>query len=991
MYFDAPYSVAIRSQQPITRNHILTPYLMKKNLLFSKKGLLISVLLICFSVFAHAQTIKGNVTDAKSGETLIGATVHIEKGDLQFNTNVKLDGSYIFKNIPSGTYKLQVKYVGYRTSKEYTVEATAKNTAILNVALANNTTTLNEVVVVEHASRESDKSARGDEKNSNNTINVVSAQSIAISPDVLVSNVLSRVSGISIDRSNTGDAQHIIIRGMDKQYNTTLINGIKIPSPDNKNRYVPLDIFPASLVERIEVYKTLTPDMEADGTGGVVNLVMKTAPDHLRIEGDFGTGYSQLFFNRPFSSFNRGTVSAKAPNEAMPANPVSITSFPYQNLVAKNSNPPPNASASLTIGNRYFNNKLGVLFSGSYQNLYQGANDFVVVQENTVGPPLTPNGPNSETAFQTSNNRLYSSQLTRLGTIASIDYKFNDNNSLNLFATYLQLDQYRVRNTESLIYGGYSYQGYHGAYSTDNLTETRSDLQNIYNITLSGKNKLTDAFKLDWTLANSQATHKLPDIAEFDTNYGTNTLPNETTQQPTGDPQQPYTSVASNVHNTATLVGNESRTWLHNTDKDISAYLNLHYDAIVFGRKALFSAGGMFRHKTRDNFVDSFTLPSAYVQGTGAKEQYTSIPDAVFTFAQTPGAAIGSATTDPGTYTFTENVQEGYGMVQYFISTKLDIIFGLRTEHTYQSYYSNLPSNLPGKTATITYTDYLPSINAKYAITDNQALRASYYQSILRPAFADLIPYPDPIADDNYLHTGNPNLQHTVIDNYDLRYEFFPGVFDEFMGGVFFKYLTNPIETVFQQGSNGAIFELTPENLGNAHNYGVELNAKKYFGNIGFALNYTYTQSQVTTSKSIDANGLVTTREQTRPLQGQAANIGNVSLLYKDQKNGLDAQLSLAYTGERIQAVSRYYLLDTWEKATTTLDFSVQKKVGKHFELFAKVNNLLNTPYELIIKQNNSFNHSGLLKYQHQESPNYTTVEYEQFYARYNLGARYKF
>lgn len=954
-----------------------------------KRTLLTCSLLFCFNLILHAQNIKGNITDVKTGETLIGATVTIENGTFKQSTTVKLDGSYLFKNVPAGTYKLFASYVGYKSSDVYSVDAGKSGTAILNLKMIDNSTSLKEVSITGHADRATEHSARSAEKNSNNTINVVSAQSIAISPDVLVSNVLSRVSGISIDRSNTGDARHVIIRGMDKQYNTTLVNGIKIPSPDNKNRYVPLDIFPAGLVDQIEVYKTLTPNMEADASGGVVNLVMKTAPDRLKVEGDFGTGYSQIFFNRGFSSFNHSTVSSTAPNESMPANPVSISDFPYQNLLTKSGYPPPNATASLTIGNRYLNNKLGVLFSGSYQNLYQGSNDFVVIQENTVGPPLTPNGPNSETAFQSSDNRQYSSRLNRVGAIASVDYKFDANNSINLFATYLQLNEYRVRNTENSTYGGYSYQGYHGTFSVDNLTETRSDLQNIYNITLTGKHKISNAFKFDWTVANSQATHKLPDIAEFDTKYGTS--PVQTTQQPTGDPQQPYTSVASSVQSTAVMVGNESREWDHNTDKDISAYLNLHYDATIFGRKATFSAGGMFRHKTRDNFSDKFSLPNTLIPGTNNAELYTSIPAATFTFDQSPSNAIGSASTDPGTYTFTENIQGGYGMAQYFINNKFDIIFGLRAEHTYQYYYSNLPAYLYGKTATITYTDYLPSISAKYALTDNQALRTSYFESILRPAFADLIPYPDQTVDDNYAHNGNPNLQHTIIHNYDLRYEFFPGVFDEFMGGVFYKYLVNPIEAVFEQGPGGATLYLTPENLGNANNYGAELVAKKYFGNIGFAVNYTYTQSRVTTPKSIVTNGVVTTRDQTRPLQGQAANIGNFSLLYKDQKNGIDAQLSLSYTGERIAAVSRYYLLDTWEKATTTLDLSVQKKIGRHFIVFAKANNLLNTPYELIIKQNNSYNYSGLLKYQHQESANYTTVEYEQFYARYSLGAKYNF
>lgn len=953
-----------------------------------KHYLILFFLLTCFSISSIAQTIKGSVSDAKTRETLIGATVHIEKGSFQLNTTVKLDGTYIFKNVSGGVYKLQVKYVGYKTTKEYEVDLTQKDVVILNIAMVDNSTSLTEVVVTEHTSKESDRSARNVEKNANTTLNAVSAQSIAISPDVLVSNVLSRVSGISIDRSNTGDAQHVIIRGMDKQYNTTLINGIKIPSPDNKNRYVPLDIFPAGLVDRLEVYKTLTPDMEADASGGVVNLVMKTAPDRLKIDGEVGTGYSQIFFDRPFASFDRSTVNSKAPGEIKPGGIATPNDFPYQNLITKTGNPAPNLNASLTIGNRYLNNKLGVLFSGSYQNLYQGDNSFTVVQTNTVGPPVGNSQQNQETAFQSAYNRRYSTQLQRVGAIASIDYKFDQNNTINLFATYLALNQYRVRQTEQDTYGGYTYQGYRGTFSVDNLTETRSDLQNIYNVTLSGKHKISSPFSLDWTIANSQATHKLPDNAEFDTQYGTS--PTSTVSEPTGNPNEPNVSVAQGITNGPTLVQNESRVWMHNTDKDISAYLNLHYNAKIFGRKAAFSAGGMFRHKTRDNFVDSYNLPNTVVDGV--PETYTTIPNAKFLFtgADTVNAK-GSSATDPGVYTFTENVQGVYAMVKYYISDRLSVIAGLRGEHTYQYYISQLPVTFPGKTATITYTDYLPSVNVKYALTDDQALRASYYKSILRPAFADLIPYPDQTADETYGHIGNPYLQHTVINNYDLRYEFFPGVFDEFMLGGFYKQLINPIETVLEQANGGASLYLTPTNFGNAQNYGGELEAKKFFGNIGASVNYTYTNSRITTPKSIVIDGQVSTHNQTRPLQGQAANIGNVSLLYKDQKIGLDAQLSLSYIGERIQAVSNYYGLDTWERPSTYLDLSAQKKIGGHFIIYVKANNLLNTQYELIIKQNNIYNYSGIAKYQHQESAAYTTVQYDQFYARYNLGVKYNF
>jgi TonB-dependent receptor len=939
-----------------------------------------------------AQTIRGTVTDAKTGEQLIGATVHLSNGKTELNTTVRLDGSYQFKNVSAGSYKLQVRYIGYKTSNEYTVDVTDSKPAVLNIALVDNSTALTEVSVTEHASRETDNSARLVEKNALNTVNVVSANSIALSPDVIVANVLSRVSGISIDRSNTGDAQHVIIRGMDKQYNTTLINGVKIPSPDDKNRYVPLDIFPADLVEKIEVSKTLTPDMEGDASGGVVNLVMKTAPDHLRIDGNFGTGYSQLFFNRNFLSFDGSAVASKAPGEINPGAPASISQFPYQNLVTKSGYAPPNANASITIGNRYLNNKLGVIFSGTYQNSYQGDNSFVVVQENTVGPSPNINTPNSETAFQSSYNRQYSSRLSRLGTILSLDYKIDNNNSINLFGTYLQLNEYRVRATETSTYSGYSYQGYVATNGIDDLTETRTNLQSIYNITLKGKHKITNKFSLDWIVASSQANQKQPDIAQFKTTYQTS--PDLANGKNVADPNNPQNSVfvTPDIINGPTTVGNESRVWTHNSDKDFSGYLNLHYNTKIFDRETKFSVGGMFRHKTRDNFVDQYTLPNTLIANTNNAELYTTIPAATFTFAQNPSNAYGTSSYDPGVYTFLENIQAGYGMIQYFINDHFDVLFGVRMENTNQSYYSNLPSNLVGKSATINYMDFLPSVNIKYGLTDNQAIRASYFQSILRPAFADFIPYPQVSSDDPNTFIGNPYLQHTTIDNYDLRYEFFPGAFDEFMVGGFYKYLINPIERVLQPGASGATLFLEPENLGNAHNYGAEFVAKKFFGNIGFSVNYTYTQSQITTAKSIDViNQGVSTRPQTRPLQGQAANIGNVALLYKNQKYGIDAQVALAYTGERIASVSRYYGLDTWEKPETFLDMSAQKSLGKHFVVFAKANNLLNTPYELFIKQNNSSNYQGLLKYAHQESPNYTTVEYDQYYARYNLGLRFKF
>jgi outer membrane receptor protein involved in Fe transport len=299
-----------------------------------------------------------------------------------------------------------------------------------------------------------------------------------------------------------------------------------------------------------------------------------------------------------------------------------------------------------------------------------------------------------------------------------------------------------------------------------------------------------------------------------------------------------------------------------------------------------------------------------------------------------------------------------------------------------------------GKYCSISYTDFLPSIQAKYSFNTSSALRFSYFKSIYRPAYADLIPFLDNSTNENYATTGNPFLQHTKIDNIDLRYEYFAKGLDQFMLGAFYKFIKDPIEYALTQ--NGFTEqELKPDNFGNANNFGFELVFRKYFGNFGVSGNYTYTNSEIQSAKKvyyIDAGGNTVNSSvlQKRPLQGQSAHIGNFSLLYKSIKGKFDLQLALVYTGSRINTLSLYKNLDNWEKATTYLDFSAQKQFGKHIIFFIKANNLLNTPFHLVIKQpNNSYD--GINKLPFQESSAYRTVQYDKYFSNYIFGFRFKF
>jgi outer membrane receptor protein involved in Fe transport len=935
---------------------------------------------LLFSKSVYSSSISGFIYDKNSKEQLVGASITLNP--LSLKSTALLNGKYLFNNVAAGKYSVSVSYLGYK-SETRVIEVKTSENSQLNFYLETNSSALNGVTVMGKADKESESYSKRVEQKSNNLVNIVSANAIALSPDITVANVMARISGVSVERGNNGDGQHAIIRGMDKRYNTTLINGVKIPSPDNKNRYIPLDIFPADLVERIEVSKSLTPNMEGDASGGVINLVMKTAPDQFRLEGNFGAGYSQLFSVRPFDKFSTATINSKSPAEILGNNASApISSFPYQNLLTTQKKYPLNSQASLTFGDRFLNKKLGFIFSGSYQNVDAGSNGTLLAQNATVGPSASSQTQMNQT-FPEYSVRNYSSSTSRLGLISTIDYKFNKNNSISLFGTYLQLNEDRVRQSNINLLGNYSYNGYVGIFENNNQTQTRQQLQSIYSTILRGKHNLSESFNTDWSLVYSKAAQQLPDVATF--NISQQVSPNLTDQTVTS------LSYAPNV------VRGETRNWNHNTDKDLSGYLNLNYKTTLAGRKILWGFGGMYRHKNRDNYANAYKLDQIPDPNSG-EQLFTTIPQARFNFND-PLTGRGNAFSNGGVYTFNENILGSYGQAKYYINKKFDVLFGLRIENTQQDYVSSLPVSFAGKSAKITYIDYLPSVNAKYALTDKQALRFSYFTSILRPGYSDLVPYRDNSGAngvENFATIGNPYLQHSVINNLDFRYEVFPKGLDQFMVGAFYKVIHNPIEYALAQLDFAADLTLQPQNFGTAHNYGLEAVFTKFFGKVGFSGNYTYTKSAITSDKRFDYRDPVTNQYfqtitgQKRPLQGQSANVGNFSALYKDTEHKFDAQLAMVYTGERIAFLSAFKDLDDWETATVNLDLSLQKQFSKHYTVYLKANNLLNTPYKLIIKQqNNGF--TGNTKLPIQEAPNYVVVEKDLYYARYLLGVRFKF
>ena len=932
-------------------------------------------LAICNAGSLLAGGIKGKVIDKVTKEPLIGATVYLE--NTKYATAVNLDGTFALKHIPAGKYELEVKFVGYKKSEEIEVVVGSEGEEkVIDFSLESTATQIGEVKINGKNNGTNDQGARAIEKNSDNVLNLLSARNIQLSPDLTVANAIQRVSGVTIQRDNTGDGRYAIIRGMDQRYNSTLVNGIKIPSPDDKYRFVPMNIFPSDMVDRIEVIKALTPNMEGDAIGGVMNLVMKNAPDRFLLTANASGGYSTIFSSTPFTAFNHTGINQKSPAE-IHGNQYAATpaDFPLGNLnFYQKAGTPINSTLGLTVGDRFLNKRLGVILSASYQNFYKGATSERLVPDAQPLPAPVGNTLNPSDSYV----RQYSTQTNRIGLQNKIDYVFNSRNKISLFNMYLHQNEFETRYTPDSTVGLNSSAS---QATVEPEYRSRWQIQDIYNATLQGDHQLSNKVKVDWSGVYSIAEQKIPDMATYkydeQVTYNSEGVAGVTRTIPVG---------------TANVM---TRTWEHNKDQDLAGYGNLTYKPVLFEHVVEFETGGLYRHKTRDNYYNEYDLQSLAPSGT----PFTTL-SAVPLYFQATGQNQGVNTAaTANTYTSHEDVGAGYIQAKFMPLAKLQVLGGVRVENTQDGYVTaEPPKTISESSGTIHYTDVLPSIHFKYALTDDQNLRLSYFKSISRPGFGDLIPITDP-SNEQFTFLGNPYLKHVRADNLDFRYEWFPGLANQLLLGAFYKQLQDPIEYFVTNLDGPSALYIQPQNTNKATNLGLEAVYTQYFGMFGVSANYTYTHSQVTTAKLyytfVQGKGNQTEEvNQTRPLQGQANNVGNLSLLYKNPKLGLDVQLAFAYTGDRIAQVSPYANLDIWQKPFSQLDLSLEKSLNHHFIFFGKVNNLTNAPNKEYIKFPYTSVNKNFIGYKipYQDAgSNYTVAQKDIYKLSFLGGIRYKF
>jgi len=256
---------------------------MRKTILF-----VILILLTSFSALLAQATITGTVADSAKGDPLIGANVYLVGTALGSVTNI--EGAYRIVGIPEGSYTLRISYIGYRT-RNLRVQPRAGESLERNVRLVSDIAKGISMDVTAQAVGQ--MAAINQQISAKTIVNVISEEKIQELPDANAAESIGRLPGVSLLRSG-GEANKVILRGLEDKFTVITVDGIKIPPTDATSRGVDLSTLSQSSLAGIELYKAQTSDKDGDALAGSINLVTRKAPAEREIKATLKGGYNQL-------------------------------------------------------------------------------------------------------------------------------------------------------------------------------------------------------------------------------------------------------------------------------------------------------------------------------------------------------------------------------------------------------------------------------------------------------------------------------------------------------------------------------------------------------------------------------------------------------------------------------------------------------------------------------------------------------------------------
>jgi len=873
--------------------------------------------------------VTGVVRDESNNITLPGIAVEVIGGETVYTD---VDGRYVVELQP-GSHDLKVAMEGYEARTIKVDVAAGARVIDANVGLTMSRFAETVTVTARGAVDAVTSSAEAqiaDRKSAAVITDNLGSQDMKKNADSDAAQAMSRVTGMSVV-----DNQYVFVRGLGERYSNTTLSGSTLPTTEPDKKVVPLDLFPAGLLDSVQVSKSYSPDRSAEFAGGLVQIQPLKFPNRAVLDFSYGfssystaTGKSiplSSLGNRDWLGFDDGAraLPAGLPNNKIVRrgiytpevgyDPDQITSF--GRLLGNqwrpvNSDGAPGQNWGAVFGNRF--GKLGVVASvtHSYKENY--------LEEQRAFYRI---GDSIDDLEAVSNYRMkYGTERAQLGAVANLAYQFTGNHRVAVenFYSHSGRDEGRSfegPNTENVFY----YYNNRLQYIEEGLISTA----------LAGDHFLRGAgnSRIDWRVNVARANRDEPDLRE--TLY-----------------QQPFRSGTTEPNTSVTpVLADESqsgfRLFNNLDDETVDAALNWSTFSSAGSRPTQYKFGVNYVDRTRDFQSRRFRFIPIVLTKDGAPPISLALTPEELYASNNIGTAFrfNEETRPVDAYAGAQTTTSAYGMVDIALFANTRINGGARVERFDQEVNTFDPFGLFARTirATNKNTDVFPAINLVQSFRGNQNLRLSYSTTVNRPEFRELAEFEFTDVVGSRAVRGNPNLKRALIQNVDARWELFPGGRNVVSASTFFKRFDLPIERVVIAAANPIT---TFQNADQARNFGFELETAYELGS-GFFVNANYTFVDSKISLLPEQRTVQTSLE--RALAGQSKNLFNVTAEYA--RRGFSARLLVNYAGDRISDVGSNQAPDSVEQGRETVDIVFTQRLGSKFNVRLSGENLTDSEY----------------------------------------------
>lgn len=865
-----------------------------------------------FASFARNGTIRGKITDGITGEGLYGATVLKQGTGIGVVTD--FDGNFCLALAP-GVHSIVITFISYQSQSVEGVEVKAGEITTLDVVMQSAVSELDEVIVTGALLKDSEYGIMTYQRKSPNVVDGISSQTFRKAGDRDLSSAIRRVTGVSVE-----DGKYVYVRGLGDRYTRTTLNGMTLPGLDPDRNDVQIDIFPTSALENVVVFKTSSPNLPGDFTGGMVDVETKKFPDVKTTSASMGFGYNpKMNLNPDFLTyqggktdwlgFDDGTRKLPFPSSTVIPNIASANADAVEPLtrslnprlapIRKNSFL--NTSFSFNHGNHLNRDR----FTLGYTAILNYRSQFEYFDDIEFGD-YTKNDDRS-------NGALFAEEIIR-GSLGRSSVQWSA-----LLAGAIKFDKHEFSTTVLRIQSG--------------VSESSNRISRDYDQTLAtlSENILTYSQRSVSTGILSGA-HQLGKLrAEWKNSF---------TLSRTYDPDFRETSIDISDPNLPTLnVGAGAgirRFWRDLNERNENFKLDF---TLPYGEKHKLQFGIAGLYKDRQFDVFNYRVNATSRTNVPVDPDYFLRPENVWTASGRTGTFIVGNKEPSNNYSAKSSVYASYVMTEMELG-KFRAIYGLRAEQAMMFYTGvDISGRTYHKSQTLNEFDLLPSVNLVYSISEMSNLRASYGRTLARPSFREksAASIYDPIT--KRFFNGNLNLRQTDIDNYDFRWERIASGGDMISFSTFFKHFSGHIEMVTY---DVATDNVKPRNAGDSRVYGMEVELKKQLGFIGSVFervavgtNVTLAHSEVDLkSVTINESGLSEFESRqnnaregeaidpARPMGGQSPYLVNAFVNYVNKALTFNANLSYNVQGENLAVIGVGAVPDVYTQPFHSLNFN---------------------------------------------------------------------